>query len=59
MQVTKEDAATLMNFLDKDGSGTVDMNEFLVGVRVIISYYFWSILLSNLLNKKGSPNQRR
>lgn len=40
MQVTKEDAATLMNFLDKDGSGTVDMNEFLVGVRVIISTIF-------------------
>jgi len=23
-----------MQFLDKDGSGTVDMSEFLVGIRV-------------------------
>jgi hypothetical protein len=33
MQITKEDAGVLMSFLDKDGSGTIDMNEFLVGVR--------------------------
>ena len=34
-KVTREDASVLMQFLDKDGSGTVDMSEFLVGIRVI------------------------
>jgi len=29
---------TLMQFLDRDNSGTIDMNEFLVGIRVKIEY---------------------
>ena len=32
-QVTKDDVNTLMGYLDIDGSGTVDMNEFLIGIR--------------------------
>jgi hypothetical protein len=29
---------TLMQFLDRDNSGTIDMSEFLVGIRVKIEY---------------------
>ena len=29
-----------MRFLDRDNSGTIDMSEFLVGIRVKIEYPF-------------------
>jgi len=33
-KINKDDAGILMMFLDKDASGTIDMGEFLLGIRV-------------------------
>ena len=38
----------LMNFLDRDGSGTIDMSEFLVGIRV-------NLFQQPFYNIKGFP----
>jgi len=51
-KVTREDASTLLKFLDRDNSGTIDMKEFLVGIRVSLS-------ISASYPDKGQPNQRR
>ena len=34
VDLTESEAFQLMAYLDKDGSGTVNMSEFLVGIRV-------------------------
>ena len=31
--ITEEEAQNLMNFLDKDGDGTISLDEFLIGIR--------------------------
>ena len=41
-----------MRFLDKDNSGTIDMSEFLVGVRVKIEYFI-------ILYFKGITKQKK
>ena len=42
---------TLMQFLDRDNSGTIDMSEFLVGIRVKIEYSSIYILRDNQIKE--------
>ena len=40
-----------MQFLDRDNSGTIDMSEFLVGIRVKIEYPLIYILRDNQIKE--------
>ena len=40
-----------MQFLDRDNSGTIDMSEFLVGIRVKIEYSSIYILRDNQIKE--------
>ena len=40
-----------MAFLDTDNSGTIDMSEFLVGIRVINIFLFVNVFRENLIKE--------
>lgn len=54
LDVNDEEAAEIFNQFDTDGSGTINMTEFLLGIRVSIDGPWW---LSTLLNESRSPLQ--
>lgn len=44
LEVSEDDAVEIFNKFDSDGSGTINMTEFLVGIRVSSEYNYFTLL---------------
>jgi hypothetical protein len=57
VNLNEEQVAVLLKYFDKDGSGQIDLNEFMVAIRVSIQTINTFILLIFILTFSGS-NER-